>query len=133
MTWLAFITTALVVVLDLGTKMWRFETTDHHNYGLLFDIPAPTWLIVGVSVAVLMAVFANYGRRMLVEPHTAFAVGLLAGGAIGNGYDRVVFGFVRDWILLFGRSAFNIADVAIGLGIVLLAVSSNPLPSSREP
>lgn len=127
-------TTILVVVLDLTTKARWFgheprwtgfapllQTIDHHNYGLLFDVPAPTWLIVGVSAAVLVAVLVSYRRRMVVEPRIALAVGLLVGGAVGNGYDRVMFGFVRDWILLFGRSAFNVADVAIGIGIVLLA------------
>lgn len=130
----AITTTALVVVLDLMTKTRWFgyeprwtklspllQTIDHHNYGLLFDLPAPTWLIVGASLAVLVAVLMSYGRRMVAEPRIALAVGLLVGGAAGNGYDRVIFGFVRDWILLLERSAFNIADVAIGLGIVLLA------------
>ena len=130
----AITTTALVVVLDLITKMRWFgyeprwttlapllQTIDHRNYGLIFDIPAPTWLIVLVSVGVLIGVAAIFRAKILRSACVAFAFGLLAGGAIGNGYDRVALGFVRDWILVFERSALNIADVSIAIGLLLLA------------
>lgn len=129
----ALTTTALVVVLDLATKVRWFgylprwtalapflQTIDHPNYGLIFDLPAPTWLIVAISVCVLVGVAVIFRRKILCRGWVAFAFGLLAGGAIGNGYDRAVLGFVRDWILLFGRSALNVADLSIALGLMLL-------------
>lgn len=130
----AITTTTLVVVLDLMTKTRWFgyeprwtrlapllQTIDHHNYGLIFDIPAPTWLIVLVSAAVLIGVAAIFRAKILRSAWVAFAFGLLAGGAIGNGYDRIALGFVRDWILVFGRSALNVADLSIAVGLLLLA------------
>jgi len=43
----------------------------------------------------------------------AVALAEIFGGALGNLIDRVTRGYVFDWILLFGQSAINIADIAI--------------------
>ncbi len=54
------------------------------------------------------------------------SLGLIVGGAIGNGYDRLVYGAVVDFLDLhaFGRHffVFNLADAAINLGVALLIV-----------
>lgn len=129
---LCAITALGVVILDLWSKefwfaretMWTgltpfLQTIHHRNYGLMFNLPAPTWLIVSISGAVLVTVIGLFGRKLAWWP-MAVGLGLLIGGALGNGYDRIMLGFVRDWILAFGRSAFNMADVAIGAGLILL-------------
>ena len=51
------------------------------------------------------------------------AVGLLAGGALGNLIDRVRAGEVTDYIDVLSWPPFNLADVAITLGVVVLALS----------
>ena len=52
------------------------------------------------------------------------AFGLLLGGCVGNLYDRVIFGYVRDFIYFkFGSYSypiFNVADIGIVIGTVLL-------------
>ncbi len=133
----SLITATAVVVLDLATKdVWfrqpvplmelapLLTTIQHRNYGLIFNLPAPTWLIVGISGVVLVAVVYLFGQR-LSETRIALALSLLVGGALGNGYDRIALGFVRDWILAFGRSAFNVADIAIALGLILLVFQAH--------
>ncbi len=50
------------------------------------------------------------------------AVGLLAGGAIGNLVDRIRAGAVTDYVEIGSWPPFNLADVAITLGVVLFAV-----------
>jgi signal peptidase II len=50
------------------------------------------------------------------------ATGLLAGGAVGNLIDRVRRGSVVDFIDFPGWPAFNLADAAITIGAVLLAL-----------
>jgi lipoprotein signal peptidase len=52
------------------------------------------------------------------------ALGLILGGAIGNLYDRLVFGGVRDFLHLyrFGWPVFNVADCCLVIGAVLLIV-----------
>ena len=58
----------------------------------------------------------------------ALAVGLIAGGAIGNGLDRIIWGAVADFFHFhaFGYSwyVFNVADVAIVAGVIGLLYDS---------
>ena len=58
----------------------------------------------------------------------AFAIGLIAGGAIGNGIDRIFRGAVVDFVLLHWQDwrwyVFNVADAAIVLGVALLLYDS---------
>jgi signal peptidase II len=134
---LCTITAFGVVILDLWSKgfwfgreiMWTsfaplLQTVHHRNFGLIFNLPAPTWLIVAVSGIVLVTVVVLFAQKLWSWP-LAVGLGLLIGGALGNGYDRVVFGYVRDWILAFGRSAFNVADVTIAAGLGLLFTYRN--------
>jgi signal peptidase II len=134
---LSFGIVVIVMVLDLWTKGFWFAherwialgplltTVQHRNHGLIFNVPAPIWLILGVSAIVFILVLVFFYRKIAQWP-IALALGLLLGGALGNGYDRIVFGFVRDWILLFERSAFNIADMAIAAGLIILLLSQKP-------
>jgi signal peptidase II len=61
------------------------------------------------------------------------AVGLLAGGALGNLLDRVRLDAVTDFIDPPLWPAFNVADVAITLGAVALVLSALRGDGSREP
>jgi len=57
---------------------------------------------------------------------------LVLGGALGNLYDRLVYGFVVDFFdLSFFPAVFNVADSAITVGAVLLAIGMN-LEDNRE-
>jgi signal peptidase II len=60
----------------------------------------------------------------------AAALGVLIGGALGNFVDRLLFGYVFDWILLVGRSALNVADLCILLGALVYAGTATRLESS---
>ena len=54
------------------------------------------------------------------------ALGFILGGALGNLYDRLRFGYVVDFLELYFRDyhwpSFNIADSAISIGVFLLAL-----------
>jgi signal peptidase II len=74
-------------------------------------------VIVGlVAVAALLAFFLTHLRRPLVWLPT----GLLLGGAAGNLIDRVRDGAVTDFIKLPHWPAFNVADIAITVGVLAL-------------
>jgi len=55
---------------------------------------------------------------------TRVAAGLLLGGAVGNLADRLRLGYVTDFIARGDRNAFNLADLAIYVGIGALALFS---------
>ena len=121
---------------DIGTKILFFDraaeegqmfslagglirSTIHRNYGISFNLPIPTWatlLITGLALGWAVAMLVERSRRGQILP--CLILGVFIGGVIGNVYDRLTFGYVRDWLLLFGRSAINIADLLIASGIL---------------
>jgi signal peptidase II len=80
-------------------------------------------LIIAVSEIVILSVLFFYpgmsaGRNIV---WVGLGAGLLLGGAIGNLIDRVVLGYVTDVIYLSYLSVFNLADICILVGIIILA------------
>ena len=51
---------------------------------------------------------------------TDAALGLIMGGTLGNGYDRVMFGTVTDFINFHFWPVFNVADSGVSIGVVAL-------------
>jgi signal peptidase II len=90
------------------------DLTYHKNLGLIADLRVPQWLII-VFTSLVIAVIA--WKLVRDADHASYALALILAGALGNLYDRVMMGFVFDWILLFNRSIINIADIAIAFGV----------------
>ena len=96
-------------------------------FSLFNDSSSPArvrWMLLGFSllaaVAVLVAL-VKLGRRMTA---TTVALALILGGAIGNAWDRLRFGYVIDFlevhIVHYHWPDFNVADSAIVIGGILL-------------
>lgn len=107
---------------------------DGQNSGAAFGIGRNATVIfaaASVVVTVGLILFALFSR---MRPWTALALGLVLGGAAGNGYDRLVHGQVTDFIALHWFPTFNLADSAVTIGVVLLlleyVLSSRRAPSS---
>jgi len=147
----------LVVALDRLTK-WlastRIELGNHvpviahvfaishvENPGAAFslfnDSSSPVtvrWMLLAFSllaaVAVLVALL-KLGRRVTA---TSVALALILGGALGNAYDRLRFGYVIDFlevhIIHYHWPDFNVADSSIVVGGILLLLDA--LFSSKE-
>jgi signal peptidase II len=91
-----------------------------HNRGVAFGLAggagAPLVLVTVAALGVVGYLFARNPTR----PGMWVAAGLLAGGAIGNLVDRVRAGAVTDYVDLSPWPPFNLADVAITLGVLIL-------------
>ncbi|MFH1077681.1 MAG: signal peptidase II [Patescibacteria group bacterium] len=95
------------------------ETVQHRNFGIIANLPLPWIVTVLLTVSVLAAI--SYGIfRALKQMHLSesTALSFVMAGAIGNLWDRLQWTYVFDWILLFGRSAINLADICIGVGLL---------------
>lgn len=128
----------LVVVLDQGAKalieaglvpgehvdvLGPLGFTLTHNRGVAFGLASGGGgALIALTVAALLFVGVLFARNP-TRPGMWIAVGLLAGGALGNLADRVRAGAVTDYVDIFGWPPFNLADVAITLGVVVLALS----------
>jgi signal peptidase II len=85
-------------------------------FGLLDDAGSLVIILAALAFGSLLIVFlAASDRRGLWLP-----IGLLAGGATGNLIDRIHEGAVTDFIDLGPWPTFNLADVEITLGVVIL-------------
>ena len=74
------------------------------------------WVLIAAMGVILVPVYAR--RIPQVNWMAALAVGLQLGGALGNLFDRLLFGSVADVIYLGGGMVFDLADVALALGMV---------------
>ena len=97
-------------------------------FGMLGTVPRGwRWVVALLSIGAL-GVLAALATRLLPEGGlvAAAAIGMIFGGAAGNLIDRARFGAVVDFLDFYWRGwhwpAFNVADSAISVGVVLLAL-----------
>lgn len=92
------------------------------NDGVAFNLlQGGGWVVMALTfaaLALLLAFFATHTGR----PYLWLPTGLLLGGAFGNLIDRVRDGAVTDFVKLPLWPAFNVADVAITVGVVVLVI-----------
>ncbi|PAV48173.1 signal peptidase II [Pseudomonas sp. HAR-UPW-AIA-41] len=149
----------LVFVLDQASKLFfenslslyqqiviipdYFSWTLAYNKGAAFSFLASEsgwqrWFFAAVAVVVSVVLVVWLKRLKANETWLALALALVLGGAIGNLFDRVVYGHVIDFILVHWQNrwyfpAFNLADSAITLGAILLALDMFKPQKSGEP
>ncbi|MGY6273519.1 signal peptidase II [Achromobacter denitrificans] len=150
--WLAI--ALAIIVLDQLTKIYFntayqygqrvnllpfFDFTLVYNRGAAFSFLASEegwqrWLFTGLG-CVAAVVITVILRRTHGQPRFSLALTLILGGAIGNVIDRVVHGHVVDFLLFYWNAwqfpAFNLADVGITCGAVLLVLDE--LLRARKP
>jgi len=92
------------------------------SFGMLNDLAYGKWILSGITLAIVTLLL----HWLFKSKHgmIATALGLVIGGAIGNLVDRIRVGYVADFldfhIANYHWPAFNLADSAICIGIVLL-------------
>ena len=101
------------------------------NYGISYgwfasNSQVTRWILIGLSVAVAVLLWIWLARQ--TRPYVAAAIGLVLGGALANATDRLLHGAVADFFHLyvagFSWYVFNIADMAIVAGVLVLMYDS---------
>ncbi|MDP5070522.1 MAG: signal peptidase II, partial [Congregibacter sp.] len=110
-----------------------FNLTLHHNQGAAFSFLADAggwqrWFFAGLALAVsAMIVFWLRDLKPRQWP-LSLALALVLGGALGNLVDRILLGYVVDFISVHYQDwyfpTFNVADSAISVGAALIVVDS---------
>jgi len=121
--------------LAVDQQIWprSFVSIDHvENSGAAFSVlPQLHWLYLAVALIVsLYIVFVGY--RYGTTWYRQVLIGMILGGALSNGVDRLVQGAVVDFIDFHFWPVFNVADSCIVLAILALLVLSF-VPSSHSP
>jgi len=147
----------LALVLDQGSKlaiagsmklyesiqiMPFFKLTYVHNTGAAFSFLSEAggwqrWFFAGLALMISVVIAVWLTRLKKHETLLAVALALVLGGAVGNLIDRLAYGYVIDFLDVYYESwhwpAFNIADSAITLGVVLMLAESFGLVHPKEP
>ena len=141
MRWLAV--SAAVFAVDLATKAWIsdaftlgesrevtpfFNLVLAHNTGAAFSFLAGAggwqrWFFTTIAIVICTVIVVILARQRNT-PWVSTALALVLGGALGNLYNRLMLGHVVDFIQLHAAGyywpAFNAADSAISVGVVML-------------
>jgi signal peptidase II len=129
----------LLFVHDLAAHPVRlgryFDFVLARNTGISYGLfqtqsPLGQWIMLGLKVLAVTALslWLAHARGRLA----ALSLGLIIGGAVGNGIDRLAYGWVADFVFFhvstvnwrFNWYVFNLADVAIVAGVIGLMYES---------
>ena len=143
-----FAIAATVLLLDQITKLWImtdfvlgdsryissfFNLVRAHNEGAAFSFLSDAggwqrWFFTFLSTVISVVIvvwLTRLPRQKIIE---AIALSLILGGALGNLYDRVTLGYVVDFLDFHWAgwhfAAFNVADMAISVGAVLIIIDA---------
>ena len=107
----------------LNKKIFIFSINYVRNYGAAFNIFEGNRVFLSlisiISSLILIYFIFFKGRLNLLD---RYGLSLILAGSLGNGIDRIIKGYVIDFInlKLFDFPIFNIADIAINIGCIIL-------------
>ena len=130
----------LLIIIDIVSKQWIYNSIDlnrfipvftflditHiHNYGISFGLFSglfSSWVFVIISFCICILLLYLYFQSKNLFEKWAFL--FVISGALSNIIDRIINGFVIDFIYLHYRDfywpAFNFADICISIGIFII-------------
>lgn len=142
-----FVLSAAVIALDQFTKYMAVKTLTLYqavsvlpfldfnltpNTGAAYSFLGQAggwqrWLFIGIASVISCVIAVWLARLPRKHLGTAIALALILGGALGNLWDRMTLSYVIDFIVLYVKQwalfgAFNVADMAISVGAVLLVL-----------
>ncbi len=90
------------------------------------------WLLTGFALVIAAGLI--FWMHMQTKKLPVIALGMVVGGAVGNAIDRIVYGAVADFfdvhVAGYSWPAFNVADSAITVGVLLLVADALLAPKS---
>jgi len=103
----------------LGFEIIKYS----ENTGAAFSILGGyRWLFIAVAVAALVMLLFYATRIECKRKGIQITLGILIGGILGNLIDRISLGYVRDFIDLKIWPNFNVADSAMFISVIILAI-----------
>jgi len=101
-----------------------FHITYVENTGIAFGLfPQGQIFFIAISLVVILFIIFLDRKRLVKSPGEKYYLGLVLGGALGNLIDRLRFGFVIDFLDFRVWPVFNLADSAVCIGGILMAIS----------
>ena len=139
------IVSVISLILDIGSKYYIsknfivyesktiiknfLDITYVKNTGAAFSILKDnTWMITIISLMIIMGVIYYIYKNKPSNNIENIGYGMVIGGALGNFIDRIIYGYVIDFIDIYIFSydypIFNIAYIGVVIGIILILITS---------
>lgn len=87
-----------------------------------------TWIVTVISLLIIIGIIYYVYRNRVSKKILKIGYGLILGGAIGNFIDRIVYGYVIDFIDIdifeWNYPIFNLADMFIVVGVILVMIDA---------
>ncbi len=103
-----------------------FQFTYVENRGAAFGMLQGQFVLFAVLTVIVSGflIYRLYIAKNKLHPFPAIALALLLGGALGNFYDRLVYGYVVDMFdfCLINFAVFNFADSCVVVGVILYCI-----------
>ena len=113
------------MVLNQSIPVWDgiFSITYIHNTGAAFSMLAGKTQVLALFQVIIIGVILGYyilkGRKS--HPLLRISLAMIVAGGIGNLIDRLTLGYVVDFLDFHFWPIFNVADIGVSAGCVLLA------------
>ena len=104
-----------------------FHITHFHNYGAAWGLFPNRQLFIIIATILALALIYRYMHSFKPNVRNNIAFGLLTGGILGNLLDRILHGYVIDfidiYIFKYDFPIFNVGDICIVCGVILLIIA----------
>lgn len=108
--------------LDIITNFFSLTLTN--NYGAAFGIFKYSNTLLIIATLIILIILYKYMHSFKKNMRNKVAFGFILGGVFGNLIDRIIKGYVIDFldfkIFNYDYPVFNVADIAIVIGVILL-------------
>ncbi len=139
--WLALVFAALLIVADQLVKQWAlsvlqplrtipvwdgvFQFTYVENTGAAFGVlQGEQFILVGVTGVLILVLAVAVALKKIPSPWMQWCFALIIGGGVGNLIDRVVLGYVVDYlqVTFITFPVFNLADCFVVIGAIIFVI-----------
>tara|TARA_Y100001978_G_scaffold194470_1_gene201636 strand:- start:265 stop:720 length:456 start_codon:yes stop_codon:yes gene_type:complete len=110
----------------LNKDLFIFTIDLVRNYGAAFNLFSGSRFFlsfISIISSIILSYFIFISENKLINK---YALSFILAGSIGNGIDRIFSGYVIDFIKIkfIDFPVFNVADIAINIGVLILLISS---------
>ncbi|MCK9272885.1 signal peptidase II [Candidatus Gracilibacteria bacterium] len=102
------------------------------NTGIAFSLPIEGLALKIITVLIIALIVFYYFKYEKKTKVNQIAFGLIVGGALGNGIERIFNSVVIDFINLKYFAIFNFADIFINIGVIILIINYLSLCKKKE-
>lgn len=134
--WKKILIISIILILDIITKLFFegkfidvingfFSFNSSHNTGAAFSIfSGNVWLLIAFTIVFLIIMTVYDIKFKSNSKLYMLSISFIFGGALGNLFDRIFLGYVRDFISFdfINFPIFNVADIFLTIGTILLII-----------